>query len=228
MFLASITALLLVISGAHAAANSNIDHFVVLMLENRAFDHMCGWLKRDNPEINGLTGTEFNTYNGVKHYVNDTCPYVNPFDPDHSFAATTFQLMGQPSAWINPAPMSGFVAQAASLGHTTPEVVMSGFSPERVPAISTLAKEFAIFDEYFASFPGETLMNRLFFNMGSSDSYSQGDGNAQLYLGYNGTTMYDFFNAHNVTWKAYYEDVSDLLYMRNPRNISDLLEKFTP
>ena len=51
MFLASITVLLLLLSGAHAAANSNIDHFVVLMLENRAFDHMCGWLKRDNPDI---------------------------------------------------------------------------------------------------------------------------------------------------------------------------------
>lgn len=41
-------------------AESKIKHFVVVMLENRAFDHMLGHLKQINPEIDGLTGSESN------------------------------------------------------------------------------------------------------------------------------------------------------------------------
>ena len=35
-----------------------IQHVVVLMLENRGFDHMVGFLKATDPTIDGLTGTE--------------------------------------------------------------------------------------------------------------------------------------------------------------------------
>jgi hypothetical protein len=36
----------------------NLKHVVVLMMENRSFDHMLGSLKADDPRINGLTGNE--------------------------------------------------------------------------------------------------------------------------------------------------------------------------
>jgi phospholipase C len=38
----------------------NIKHFVVLMLENRAFDHMLGFLRSDIPGLRGLYGNETN------------------------------------------------------------------------------------------------------------------------------------------------------------------------
>ena len=37
-----------------------LKHVVVLMMENRSFDHMLGGLKADHPEIDGLTGNESN------------------------------------------------------------------------------------------------------------------------------------------------------------------------
>lgn len=37
-----------------------IDHFVVLMMENRAFDHMLGFMKTNDNNINGLNGNEYN------------------------------------------------------------------------------------------------------------------------------------------------------------------------
>ncbi len=37
-----------------------IKRFVVLMLENRSFDHLIGYLKAVNPKVMGLTGSEFN------------------------------------------------------------------------------------------------------------------------------------------------------------------------
>ena len=69
---------------------TQIERLVVLMLENRSFDHMLGFLKRDNPKINGLKGDEWN------YPIDDAAPNVtvssdagdvddlNP-DPNHEF-----------------------------------------------------------------------------------------------------------------------------------------------
>src|SRR5579885_1027122 len=43
-----------------SGAGDGIEHVVVLMLENRSFDNMLGFLKEQNPEIDGLTGAETN------------------------------------------------------------------------------------------------------------------------------------------------------------------------
>jgi phospholipase C len=52
-----------------------IKHFVVLMMENRAFDHMLGWQMEQRPDINGINGTESNPWdinnpNGRQIFVN--------------------------------------------------------------------------------------------------------------------------------------------------------------
>ena len=36
------------------AKSTPISHIIVLMMENRSFDHMLGWLKSSNPSIEGL------------------------------------------------------------------------------------------------------------------------------------------------------------------------------
>ena len=38
-----------------------VKHLVVVMMENRSFDHMLGYLKIEGmPDVDGLTGNEFN------------------------------------------------------------------------------------------------------------------------------------------------------------------------
>lgn len=56
---------LLVIAGVAMARSTAakvppgpIKHFIVIMMENRAFDHMLGWMHEENPHIIGLTGNE--------------------------------------------------------------------------------------------------------------------------------------------------------------------------
>jgi phospholipase C len=39
---------------------SNIQHVVVLMLENRSFDHMLGYMKAEIPALDGVDGTQWN------------------------------------------------------------------------------------------------------------------------------------------------------------------------
>lgn len=41
--------------------------------------------------------------------------------------------------------------------------IMGGFSPEMLPVLSTLAREFAVFDHWFAAVPSQTYCNRSFF-----------------------------------------------------------------
>jgi len=70
------------------------------MQENRAFDHLLGWMKRENPEINGLDGDEFNYVDASdptseKIFVNDVQPYWIPVDSDHSVSAIGQHVYGQ-------------------------------------------------------------------------------------------------------------------------------------
>lgn len=65
----AILALLSVCAPAESAAKvppGPIKHFIVLMMENRAFDHMLGWMSEKNPQVNGLNGTQSNPWDYSK------------------------------------------------------------------------------------------------------------------------------------------------------------------
>ena len=232
MLASTLVALLVTIAASGLQVNgggggANIEHVVVLMLENRAFDHMCGWLRRDwGIPVNGLTGAEYNVVNGTKYFVNDTCPFVNPFDPYHDIWETTLEFMGG-NEWKDPAPMNGF-AGLHSIKHPTEfPNVMTGFPPARVPAISTLAKEFAVFDHYFASLPGPTFPNRLFFGSGTTHGFVN-DSDLSMYIeGAPQKTLYDSLSENNKTWKQYFGDLPDLLLFKNLRQLSNF-DNFKP
>jgi phospholipase C len=89
------------------AGLDNLKHIVVLMMENRSFDHMLGALKKQDPRINGLTGSESNldTSNEPAR-VQPLAKFQGQLDPDpdHHFPAVHKQLYsgaggppGQPS-----------------------------------------------------------------------------------------------------------------------------------
>jgi phospholipase C len=145
------------------------------MLENRSFDHLVGSLNTADYAIDGLTGNESNRDNaGEPVPANGDARYSGDFDPDpgHDFDDVTIQLYGVP----NPAPgqtpdMSGFVkSYAKRCGGNIPNShrIMRCFDSAKLPAITTLAKNFAICNRWFASIPGPTLPNRLFAHCGTS------------------------------------------------------------
>jgi phospholipase C len=92
---------------------SDLKHLVVLMMENRSFDHMLGFLRSPTYQINGLNGNETNldTANAQVQVTDDSSFFgdLTP-DPGHSH----FDVMQQMSDGADPAatavpPMSGFV-----------------------------------------------------------------------------------------------------------------------
>jgi phospholipase C len=172
-----------------------INHIVVLMLENRSFDNVLGWLynKDNKPPFNevpagqkfeGLTGDECNPRPGggevcVGKGTVMTDPYPDPNEPyDY-----VYMQMYNPDTMPDPIPnttetpgMQGFVidyanaiSQAKHLKEPVdPGIIMNCFTPDRLPVISGLANAYAVCDHWFSSVPTQTFPNRSFVHAATS------------------------------------------------------------
>src|SRR5512140_1023237 len=97
-------------SGMNTQYRTPIEHVIVLMLENRSYDHLLGYL----PNGHGLTGDEFNLVDPAdptseRVPVSNAAAYIS-IDPAHDFVSVEKQLYGAAGHVVDPAPMSGFVA----------------------------------------------------------------------------------------------------------------------
>jgi phospholipase C len=157
-----------------SAGLNALKHIVVLMMENRSFDHMLGGLKKLNPKINGLTGDEFNRdTEGKVVKVSQTADYRGQLghDPDHHFPGVDVQIYGGAAFAPDRVPnMEGFIKSYSTQGTSAKEsrAIMNYFSPEKIPVLTTLATEYALFNGWFASIPGPTICNRAFAHYGTS------------------------------------------------------------
>ena len=155
------------------AGLDNLRHIVVLMMENRSFDHMLGALKAENSKINGLTGNESNpdTQNETAK-VQPLAEFQSQLDPDpdHHFPAVHKQLYFGTSGPPATPSMQGFVQsyfdQQRDVKHS--RKIMYYFSPDKLPVLTTLARNFAVYNGWFASIPGPTICNRAFAHYGTS------------------------------------------------------------
>jgi phospholipase C len=153
---------------------NNLKHVVVLMMENRSFDHMLGGLKKKDPRINGLTGNEWNPDSaGNKVMVAPNAKYrgLLAHDPDHHFPGVDLQIYGGVAPGNGrAATMQGFVKsyQTQDTGVQGSHAIMSYFSPDKLPVLTTLATEYAVFNGWFSSIPGPTICNRAFAHYGTS------------------------------------------------------------
>ena len=148
-------------------------HLVVLMMENRSFDHMLGGLMQKYPKINGLTGNESNP--DAKGEIVKVQPkarfqgQLDP-DPDHHFPGVDLQIFGGQHGEGRVANMQGFVKDYFTQTNdvTRSHNIMCYFAPADLPVLTTLAEEFAVFNGWFSSIPGPTICNRAFAHYGTS------------------------------------------------------------
>ena len=151
----------------------NLKHIVVLMMENRSFDHMLGSLKAVNPQIDGVTDQLSNPdTTGAPVKPQPLAEFQGQLlpDPDHHFPAVDLQIFGGDTSPGRVANMQGFVKsyfnQQRDVGHS--QKIMYYFSQDQLPVLTTLALEFAVFNRWFASIPGPTICNRAFAHYGTS------------------------------------------------------------
>jgi phospholipase C len=152
-----------------------IEHIVVVMLENRSFDHMLGYLSlpkqqggAGRTDVDGLHGPEvnFNSYQGRPygvHHLDRTQFAGEAEDPDHSGRSVDEQLAGGGTGFV---ANFGRISQqrAAKLGVPEPDpgLVMGYYDADDLPVYDHLAAEYCVVDRWFSSVPGATWPNRLY------------------------------------------------------------------
>src|SRR5215467_10940190 len=151
-----------------------IKHIVVLMMENRSFDHLFGLLKNEIPDLRGVGIGEWTNVDdkGAVHALTDDAAYQGQLrvDPPHDFWSVNQQIFAHPG---EPAPqppqpnMRGFAAHYAQAGGN-PANIMKCFGPDRLPTVRALAKSYLVCDNWFSAVPGPTNPNRAFAHFGTS------------------------------------------------------------
>lgn len=197
-----------------------IETVVVLVQENRSFDHILGWFKSLNPEIDGVNGSQFNLVsasdpNSTRVFFGDNAPYVDP-DPGHSIQAIYEQVFGKPWSSDDPTPeptMTGFAENAEATEKGMAEAVMRGFKPEAVPVFKELVEEFAICDRWFASVPASTQPNRLFVHSATSHGLTSND-TKKLICGLPQKTIFESLDESGFTFGIYYQYPPSTLFYR--------------
>ncbi len=182
-----------------SSALAAVNHIVVLMLENRSFDHMLGWLYAEAGNLSpagdrfeGLTGAEAcpgpdGSPVAVSRIRPDTPHgyFLPGANPGEGYPATTTQLYGCPAAPAGDAvaPMSGFVTDYAAaiaddqangcyvVPGTSPSWIMGCHTPDSLPVLSALARGFAVCDHWYACVPTQTMPNRAFACAGTSQGH---------------------------------------------------------
>lgn len=201
-------------------------NYIVLMLENRSFDHLFGYL--------GVQGMEGLPAGGATNYLvpgdssSDTFSSQKGGDytavgegPSHSLKQTNEQLFGvtNPAAGAVPS-LDGFVASMkVSLQYdlrrapTSSELqqVMNAFDPVQLPVLSALAQNYVLCDHWFADVPGPTMPNRAFVHAATSAGYTDNAGWKPDFSQVK--TLYDRLNDAGISWRIYYHDQDDLMQL---------------
>ena len=216
-----------------------IEHVVVLMLENRSFDHILGYLYADQGNVSpsgqpfeGLTGKEANPDgSGTPVAVfpitaaTPSAYFMPGADPGEGYAATNAQLFGSNTPPTPPVSTNqGFVQNFAyTLGWeagdptypvvsgTVSKDIMGMFTPEMLPVISGLARGFAVCDHWFASAPTETMPNRAFACAGTSQGHM--DDKTKTFTS---PSIFGLLSQHGLGWSIYGYDADPLTRLNFP------------
>jgi phospholipase C len=173
--------------------NMPIDHFVVLMMENRSFDHYFGW----HPTADAVQSRSYaDPDNGgamvSTHPASDMgtaqwqgCGHP---DPDHSWEGGRAQLG---SSATNPA-----VEPDNFLEGSNDEFALSYYNEGEIEFLHAAAQEFTLFDRFHCSLMGPTWPNRYY--MWSAQSGGLIDNNPPVATaGNQWETLFDRALKHN-------------------------------
>ncbi|WP_019630132.1 alkaline phosphatase family protein [Actinomadura atramentaria] len=187
-------------------AESGIDHVVVVMMENRSFDHYLGWLPGADGRQAGLTFTDASGAEHSTHHL--TVPWGCGFnDPDHSYAGGRTEYNdGKCDGWLRAGHNDVF-----SIGYFEgPDLGFHGHA----------ARDWTVCDRYFAAVMSSTFPNRIFQHAAQTDRISNTFNFSEL------TTIWDRLAAKKIPARYYFSDVPftalwGLKHLDISRNIGD-------
>jgi phospholipase C len=194
------------------------DTVVILMMENRSFDHVLGWMPGANGRQQGLR------YADASGVVHETWPLAPEWqgctfsDPDHSWQGSAMQYAG--------GRCDGFL-QTAPKGDRFP---IGYYGRTDLPILSTLALSYTTFDNYFCSMQGPTWENRLYQLSGTTqvdmpDGFPATDADRPCIIS---TTIFDRVAAAGLRAAYYYhgEPMTGLFKSKKYDGISHPIDAF--
>jgi phospholipase C len=190
-----------------APETSGIEHIVVVMMENRSFDHLLGWMPNANGRQAGLSYPDNNgnliPTRRLTYYVGCSHP-----DPDHSYAGGRSEYdNGKMDGWLRTSTNDSF-----SIGY---------YEQADLPLFGTLALNYTTLSNYFPSILSSTFPNRVFQHAAQTDRLSNTLDLSTL------PTIWDSLQAAGVSCRYYYSNVPFLaLWGIKYLGISSLIDQF--
>jgi phospholipase C len=171
--------------------NLPIDTFVVLMMENRSFDHYLGWLPGADGRQAGLRFTDRNGHKFSTHRLVNNFQGCGFLDPDHSWDGGRTEMDG--------GRMDGFLKAHSDL------FSIGYYGEQDLPFTPHVAKAFTAFDRFFCSLLGPTFPNREYMHAGQS--YGMIDNSFPTGGGFPDTTIFRALSDRGVSNHYFYTDV---------------------
>ncbi|MGH7898250.1 MAG: alkaline phosphatase family protein [Candidatus Binatia bacterium] len=170
--------------------DSGFDHVVVVMMENRSFDHYLGWVPGADGIQAGVTlldadGNPQSSYDLAPNFQN--CQLA---DPDHTYEGGRIE--------INDGKMDGFLL-TQPIGDTFP---IGYYTADSLPFFEGCAENWTICDRYFSGILGLTTPNRMYMHAGQTDRIVNSVSLSSL------PTIWDRMLGAGRTVAYYYADVS--------------------
>ena len=213
---------------------SKIKNVVILVEENRSFDNIFGDLTY-NKNIDSLANKGIHICNPSNITASTTdnvlCgtidTNVEPNDPNHSISGNNMELFGTfhpDEAAIASgqvvADMQGYLTEQlitySKINSTTAaREVLSYYSADDIPVMSTLAENFVLFDRWFCAVPGPTNPNRAYLTSGTSYGHGSNDvgfTDASLPV----RSIFQQLTENKITWKNYQNSTTGVDLGFNP------------
>ncbi len=215
---------------------ANIQHVVVMMMENRSTDHYLGWWgERADVRFDARTslgpdgapsGGDQTTNWGAGGTANFSGAGFD--DPSHSHDGGRYQILdhdrdGVPDGWNTP-------------GSGTDEYALSYYTDADLPVIAQVVQDFTAFDRYHCAWMGNTYPNRYYMHSAQAHGLTTNDfppqkasENPAWATGFDWPTLWDFLTVKGVTWKYYYSNLPVIAlfgarYLANARPITEYYE----
>lgn len=167
--------------------SSGIDHVVVVMMENRSFDHYLGWLPGARGHQAGLTYTDRYGVAHTTHHLTDHQGCAHP-DPDHSFEGGRVEYdNGRCDGWLR--------------AGNNDEFAIGYYTDADLAFYGRAARDWTVCDNYFSAIMAETYPNRFYQHAAQTDRIHNSTVVATM------PTIWDRLSAAGVSGRYYFADV---------------------
>lgn len=219
-----------VTSGAALERLDKIKTIIVIMMENRSFDHLLGSLAQEHPERGYLGFSPEFTNPSAPPHVNPIKvgkaknmgfkkTTVTPISPEHGHQHVMFQIGDGTNDGKGSGKMQGFTRDILNrfseiqesgevLNFNDPSLVMSYYDKEQLPTYSHIADNFKILDHWFAAHPGPTWPNRIATHTGKLIELNNFNTKDERIGYFKEQTIFDILTYYGVDWRFLESNVS--------------------